>query len=121
MLLFTTPVFTFENKIDVNPLPPLGLAYIGAVLENSGITVRIFDCLVEGWNNRTKVANNIIRIGSSFDEIEDVIRDFEPDIVGVNSLFSKQEKNARQIYTIVKKVNPNIQMISNRSQGFLFF
>ena len=112
VLLFTSPVFTFENNIDVNPLPPLGLAYLGAILENSGIAVRIFDCLAEGWNNRTKVADNIIRIGSSFDEIEDVIRDFEPDIVGVNSLFSKQEKNARQIYDIVKKVNQNIITIA---------
>ena len=112
VLLFTTPVFTFENNIDVNPLPPLGLAYLGAVLENSGIAVRIFDCLAEGWNNRTKVADNLIRIGSSFDEIEDIIREFEPDIVGVNSLFSRQEKNARQIYAIAKKVDQNIITIA---------
>ena len=36
VLLFIPPAFTFKDNLDVNPLPPLGLGYLGAVLENAG-------------------------------------------------------------------------------------
>ena len=75
VLLFVPPVFTFKNNIDVNPLPPLGLGYVGAVLENNGIEVKIVDCIMEGWHERGEVRENIIRIGISFEQIEDIIRD----------------------------------------------
>jgi anaerobic magnesium-protoporphyrin IX monomethyl ester cyclase len=108
VLLFIPPAFTFKESFDVNPLPPLGLGYLGAVLENAGIEVKIVDCLIEGWNNRAEVAKNIIRVGSSFDQIEEAIRDYGPDIVGVNNLFSKQRENAHKIYNLAKRVDKSI-------------
>lgn len=60
-----------EWKI-VNPYPPLGLAYIGAVLEKEGHTVKIFDFTLE----RDKSFEN---------KTEDIIR-FSPDIVGVSAM-----------------------------------
>ena len=51
-LLILPPVFTSTKVLDVNPLPPLGLAYIAAIMEQRGIEVRIFDALVEGWHQR---------------------------------------------------------------------
>jgi magnesium-protoporphyrin IX monomethyl ester (oxidative) cyclase len=84
VLLLTTPV---EGE-GINPLPPLGLAYIGAVLEGIGVEVRIFDSLIEE---------------ASFEDIEEVIKDFAPDIVGVSNNFSKQAKNAARIYGITKR------------------
>src|SRR4030042_6658297 len=97
VLLIIPPAFTFKDSPDVNPLPPLGLGYLGAVLENAGIEVKIVDCLLEGWNNRVDVADNIIRAGLPFDPIEEIIRNYVPDIVGVNNLFTKQRENAHQI------------------------
>lgn len=108
VLLFIPPAFTFEDNLDVNPLPPLGLGYLGAVLENADIEVRIIDCLMEGWNKRVEVAENIIRIGLSFDEIEEVIRDYGPDVVGVNNLFTRQAENGHKIYMSAKKVDRSI-------------
>jgi len=108
VLLYLPPAFTFKHGIDVNPLPPLGLAYLGAVLENNGIEVKIFDCLAEGWNNRVEVRDNVIGIGTSFEQVEEIIRDYNPDIVGVNNLFTTQRKNAHEIYKITKQINKNI-------------
>ena len=108
VLLFMPPAFTFKDSLDVNPLPPLGLGYLGAVLENAGIEVRIVDCLLEGWSNRVEVAENIIRVGSSFDQIEDIIRGYGPDIVGVNNLFTKQHGNAHKVYDLAKRVDKGI-------------
>ena len=108
VLLFIPPAFTFKDAIDVNPLPPLGLGYLGAVLENEGIEVKIVDCLLEGWNNRVDVADNIIRVGLPFNRIEEIIRSYGPDFVGVNNLFTKQRENAHQIYAVAKNVDKGI-------------
>jgi hypothetical protein len=67
VLRFIPPAFTFKDSVDVNPLPPLGLGYPGAVIENAGIEVKIVNCLLEGWHERVDVAENIVRIGSSDD------------------------------------------------------
>lgn len=108
VLLFIPPAVTFNDDIDINPLPPLGLAYLGAVLEKNGIQVKIVDSLAEGWNNRIKINDNIIRIGLSFEQIGKIINDFNPDIVGVNNLFTKQRNNAHKIYALTKKIDKNI-------------
>ncbi|MDD5108783.1 MAG: radical SAM protein [Candidatus Omnitrophica bacterium] len=108
VLLFIPPAITFKDRIDINPLPPLGLGYLGAILEENGIGVKIVDCLIEGWDNRIKVTDDLIRIGLSFEDIEKIIRHYSPDIVGVNNLFTKQRENAHKIYSIAKKVNRDI-------------
>jgi len=107
-LLILPPVFTSTKVLDVNPLPPLGLAYIGAILEERGIEVKIFDALVEGWDQRVLVGEHTFRIGSSFDEIGSLIRDFQPDLVGVNNLFTTQRKNAHEVYRIAKSIAPKV-------------
>ncbi|HDZ77335.1 MAG TPA: B12-binding domain-containing radical SAM protein [Candidatus Omnitrophica bacterium] len=107
-LLFVPPALTFQNNLDINPVPPLGLAYIGAVLEKMGLEVKIYDCLIEGWDNRREVKPGIVQIGVTPDEIRRQIVEFNPDIVGVNNLFSRQRKNAHSIYALAKEVNPNI-------------
>lgn len=108
LLLFNSPAFTLEDNIDICPFPPIGLAYIGAVVESMGIKVKIYDALIEGWLNRKEVSQGVIRIGAPEEAIKMVIEDFAPDIVGVNSLFSKQRENAHRIYALTKAVNPQI-------------
>ncbi|MCX5681351.1 MAG: cobalamin-dependent protein [Candidatus Omnitrophica bacterium] len=112
VLLILPPVFTSTKILDVNPLPPLGLAYIAAILEQRGIEVRIFDALAEGWHERVQVAEHKFRIGSSFEEVERIIREFQPDLVGVNNLFTTQRQNAHEIYRITKAVNSAIVTVA---------
>ncbi|MFQ5786620.1 MAG: B12-binding domain-containing radical SAM protein [Thermodesulfobacteriota bacterium] len=112
VLLFVPPAYTLKEGIDINPLPPMGLGYLGSVLENNDIEVRIVDCLLEGWYNRDEISSSIIRIGMPFEQIEDIIKSYGPDIVGVNNLFTKQRENAHKIYSIVKKVDKNIITIA---------
>ncbi len=111
-ILFIPPAFTAKNGIDINPLPPLGLGYLAAVLERQGIEVKIYDSLVEGWDRREDINENTIRIGSSFREIEKVISDFGPDILGVNCLFTKQRENAHKIFAITKRMNKDIVTVA---------
>lgn len=108
VLLLTPPADTFKNRIDINPLPPMGPAYLGAVLERNNIDVKIVDSLVEGWHNRVDITEDMIRVGLSFEEIENIIRSYRPEIVGVSNLFTKQRENAHRIYEIVKRIDANI-------------
>lgn len=112
VLLFIPPAFTFKDNVDINPLPPLGLGYLGAVLEQHDVEVKIVDCLVEGWHVREEVTHNIIRVGLPFKYIEDIIASFHPDVVGVNNLFTKQRENAHHIYKLAKQVDPRIITIA---------
>lgn len=113
ILLLVPPAFTFKDYSDINPLPPLGLAYIGAVLENNGFEVKIVDCFVKGWyNNIVEVGENKVRIGLPFDQIKDIIKSYHPDIVGVSNLFTTQRENAGHIYRLTKEVDKNIITIA---------
>jgi len=108
VLLFIPPAFTLKNSLDINPLPPLGLGYIAAVLQQQGVEVKIVDTLMMGWHNRVKACDNVIRIGLSLEDIQRIIVDYAPDMVGVNSLFTKQRNNAHEIFRLAKNINPNI-------------
>jgi len=112
VLLFVPPAFTFKDNLDINPLPPLGLGYLGAMLGNIGIETKIVDCLIEGWNNRVDVGGNTIRVGLDFNKIGEIVKYFSPDIVGVNNLFTRQRENSHAIYGLTKKINKDIITIA---------
>ena len=108
-LLFVPSAFTNKKYVDINPMPPLGLGYIAGVMEKLGVEVKIVDCLLEGWRREWKeVGNGLVKVGLSDEEIEGIIENFSPDMVGVNSLFSRQYKHAHDIYRIVKSINKDI-------------
>ena len=50
-------------------------------------------------------------IGQSDSEIENVIKEFSPDIVGISILFSNLNQSAHKIASIVKKINPKIYVL----------
>lgn len=106
IFLIQPPAFANPEKGDINPNVPLGIAYIAAVLEKKGYQVKMLDAFVEGWENEEYINDETIRVGLSFEEIEEIIADFSPDLVGVSNLFTMQRKNAHRICEIVKKINP---------------
>ena len=111
VMLIQPPAFANKWRTDINPNLPLGIAYIGAVLEKAGYKVKLLDAFVEGWDKEHPVENDMIRVGLSFGEIESRIRDFAPDIVGISNLFTAQRKNAARVAQVVKKVNSSITVI----------
>lgn len=106
VLLVTPPAYTFKAGRDINPLPPMGLGYIASVLESMNIEVNILDCLIRGWNHEDEVDGTLIRVGLSDAEIEKYIKDFNPDIVGINCQFSRQYKIYHHMFSLVKKILP---------------
>jgi radical SAM superfamily enzyme YgiQ (UPF0313 family) len=77
-VLLVNPPFEYEEesvgktksiKKVLNIVPPLGIAYIAAVLEKMGIQVKIIDCAV----------------GISFDILFDKLLNESPDVIGITS------------------------------------
>ena len=46
ILLMVPPAFTFKSHRDINPLPPMGLGYLAAIIEKMGIEIKILDSLM---------------------------------------------------------------------------
>ena len=88
--------------------PSLGLMTIAQSLLNDQHEVKIHDTALEGWNNKLEIGNNKIMIGQSDNEIEKVVREFNPDIVGISILFSNLNQSAHTIAKIIKKISKNI-------------
>jgi anaerobic magnesium-protoporphyrin IX monomethyl ester cyclase len=83
------------KKIHPNISPPLGLAYVGAVLEDDGIEVEIVDMHAE----RMTVA-----------ELQNHITSFQPDIVGIGILTPTFYRAIEETQAI-KEVDPQITTV----------
>ena len=100
-VLFINP--NFQGKIkaisQITVGPPLGLAYLAAVLENDNFNVRILD------------AN---ALGLSSKEIISYVNDFSPDIIGLSAM----TPTINQVHFLaerIKKILPNIPSYSLKS------
>lgn len=94
------PPLTLEERYgdlkEVGTLyPPLGLAYIAAIGERCGHEVKVVDAEA---------------IGYSYNDIEKLIKDFSPDVVGMQSFCTTLERSYK-VAEIVKKINPNTRVV----------
>lgn len=77
-------------------LPPLGLAYIAAMVERNGHEVSIIDGPVLSTKK-----------DYDYNSLKRDIADYQPDIVGITAT-SPQIKNAINVFNITKEINENI-------------
>lgn len=93
------------KSADYGQFPPLGLLYVGTyVKKHTGHHVHILDAVVEKLN---------------YDEVEDRIKKFSPEIVGITSmtpLFADTMITAQ----IIKKINKNIHVCIGGPHTYLF-
>jgi anaerobic magnesium-protoporphyrin IX monomethyl ester cyclase len=111
ILLIQPPAFTDNKRHNMNPNPPLGIAYIAAVLESNNYNVSILDAFIEGWNTNERVNKEKLLVGLSFEDIQKHISDINPDVVGITSMFTSQRKNVHRIAEITKQISANIVVL----------
>ena len=111
ILLFYPPI-TVHGDDTTTPgmAPPLGLANLGAYLEQKGYDVKIIDALTEGFNNR-KRGVNYLRVGLSLEEINKRINYYKPDIVGISTMFTAFASDAHELAALVKKISPKTLVV----------
>ncbi|HYN44751.1 MAG TPA: cobalamin-dependent protein [Candidatus Limnocylindrales bacterium] len=99
------------EKLRIGLVPPLGLAYIAAVLEKENYVVKILDCTAEGYFDEINYAQDKIRYGLTDESIKTKITEFSPDLVGVSCLFSNKSADLHNVCRIVKEVNKNVVIV----------
>jgi len=90
--------------------PPIGLAYIAAVLEKEH-KVCIIDAPTEGHRNLEQMDGTTYRVGLSNKEIAERIKRWSPDAVGIEIPFSGWSKTAFEIASVTKSINKDITTV----------
>ena len=93
--------------------PPLGLAYLAAYVEKAGYEVRILDAVASGVMN-IKREGDYVRVGLDDSDIEDYVRDFAPQIVGISAAFTETGSDSHHVAGLVKEVNPEILVVADK-------
>lgn len=88
-------------------VPPMGLAYIAAVLKKAH-EVNIVDAPTEGWRNLQQIDETKYQVGLSNSEIADKVKQWSPDIVVIEIPFSGWIKPAFEVASTVKSINKSI-------------
>ena len=86
---------------------PLGIAYVVAMLEQQH-DVCIIDSPTEGRDNLEEIGGTRYRVGLTNKDMENRIRRWSPDIVGINIPFSGWCNPAFELASIVKSVDKDI-------------
>jgi anaerobic magnesium-protoporphyrin IX monomethyl ester cyclase len=90
--------------------PPLGIAYVAALLEAKH-KVCIIDAPTEGWRNLEQVDGTKYQVGLKYDEIANRIRQWSPDVVGVTIPFSGWCKPAFEVASIAKSIDKDVTTV----------
>ena len=89
-ILLIQPPYDLYDDDERQAMPPLGLAYIAAILEREGHEIRIIDCVAEDFNRVVHLPDGRRRHGLDEGDLIRAVRDFSPRLVGVSCLFSAQ-------------------------------
>jgi anaerobic magnesium-protoporphyrin IX monomethyl ester cyclase len=87
--------------------PPLGIAYLGAVLRED-YQVKLLDATAEGYENVEDLGMGLVKYGLSYSEINERISDYSPDLVGITCLYSTQYPFVRRICQLIKEFSSEV-------------
>jgi radical SAM superfamily enzyme YgiQ (UPF0313 family) len=91
--------------------PPLGPMIAAEVMRRRGHEVCIHDAALEGWHNQVVLDEKTILIGQPDSEIEEVIAEYSPDIIGISALFTNLMDSAHRMARLAKNVCPEANVI----------
>ncbi|MCL6591048.1 MAG: B12-binding domain-containing radical SAM protein [Firmicutes bacterium] len=108
VLLINPPQKYYKKSSGFNLYVPLGLLMVGTVVKNL-CNLKILDCLITDCEKMIK--DDYVIYGTPLDKIELIIREFNPDIVGITVPFTTQAEMAQIVGRLCKKVNPKLTLV----------
>lgn len=105
------------------PVPPIGLAYIAAVLRDAGHDVDVIDSVgeaIEQFEDFESPAGTMRRIGLSIPEIVDRIH---PDtrVVGITNMFVHEWGTVRDLVEAIKVRHPDVVVVLGGDNATAFW
>jgi len=113
ILLVVPPVILRDDDPNFNVNFPIGLGYLGAVLEKAAYEVEVLDALIEKLDQQIPLEDRkgFSRVGMTYDEIKQYVTESNPDCVCVTSMFTKQFENTLFVCHAVKESMPEVPVI----------
>ena len=105
------------------PVPPIGLAYIAAVLRDAGHEVDVIDSVgeaIEQFEDFDSPAGRMRRIGLSIDEIVDRVHP-DTQVVGITNMFVHEWGTVRDLVEAIKARFPDIVVMLGGDNATAFW
>lgn len=120
VLLIRPPATAFKKEPALIISEPLGLLYLAGYLKKykPDVVVKIIDGYI--GDDKTK-EGDFYRVGLSYEAVRNKIREFLPDIVGVNCMFTEYSKGAHDIARITKEISKNILVVFGGAHACSFY
>jgi phosphonoacetaldehyde methylase len=109
ILLINPPYPKFPDDTK-HASPPIGLAYIAAVLEQKQYSVRIIDCVVEGFDTETAFNGTLI-YGMPIARLIEIIGEYGPNVIGISCMFSTLDSIIKELSKSIKNKFPEITLV----------
>lgn len=111
VLLINPPSTIDKNDyLDDAISPPLGLGYLSAYLLQHEHNVSVLDCLAVGFDDIEQIGQKRRR-GLNEEKIKDAIKQYDPHLVGITSMFTSRSRDAHKVAQVVKSVNKEIFVV----------
>lgn len=95
---------------------PIGLLRIATAARRNGYEVRIVDCPFAGWEQEYDDipvdSGRLIRYGLTYQQIKDIVVEFDPDIIGVQCNYTVQWGNARYLADFLKGISDRFVLVT---------
>ncbi|MFF4185127.1 B12-binding domain-containing radical SAM protein [Streptomyces sp. NPDC001691] len=96
---------------------PIGLLRIAANARLAGFELRIVDSPFAGWEQERRHVDlgndsTLVRYGLDDAQLRAIIEEFDPDVVGVQCIYTVQWGNARALADLVKDIDPEIVTVT---------
>ena len=98
---------------------PLGIAYLGAVLERDGFEVTLIDGATFGLTSR--IADSKYIVGANPLEIAASVAATKPDLIGISCPFTTRYRLFRECVTAIRERLPNVPLIAGGIHPTLFY
>lgn len=99
-----------KEYIPINGYPFLGVGYIAAVLEQAGYEVGVLDAFTTE-NNKVIFHNGKATYGLDDISIKSQIEKFNPDVVGISSMYTVYAQDAHRMAKITKEISKDILVV----------
>jgi radical SAM superfamily enzyme YgiQ (UPF0313 family) len=111
-ILLFNPYYTqlIEYYSFYRPAPPMGLLYLASYLRKHGINSKVFELGIFDAKDAIKDGKRV-RFGLANDMIAGIIRDENPKIIGITSMYSVFYRDVVEITNLIKSVNPGVKIV----------
>ena len=92
---------------------PIHLACLAASARQlAPFEIKIFDMVVEDYDREVQFSSDTVLYGASFEQYWDVLRSFQPDLVGVACLLSSRSRFTIKLLQMAKEWNREVITVS---------